>query len=124
MTLGSPLSALWTFEVKNSKFKEPIERACRQASMEQVDRAWLIEVTPSRAYAQHYIARSSSAEGAIEAVKKFCWLGELNKARTEVLGHLSHAATLAICGLYKLPVGGVLPWPHSKIELLGVQNSV
>ena len=80
--------------------------------MEQNDRAWLVQVTPAvRAYPQHYIARSESAADAMEAVKNYCSIGELNKARAEVLGRLSREATLALCKLYNLPIGAVLAWP-------------
>lgn len=92
--------------------------------MDQTDRAWLVEVTAPRAYPQYYIAHSTSAAGAIEAVTKHFWIGELNKARTVVLGLLSREATLGVCQIYRLPLGGVLAWPDTKIELLGLNSVV
>lgn len=102
------------------RFKELTRRIRCNFSMEQDDRALLIEVTASRAYPQYYIARSTSEAGAIEAVTKHCLLGEFNKARTAVLGVLSLEARIGVCQLYTLPLGGVLAWPDSKIELLGI----
>lgn len=89
---------------------------------DQDDRAWLVQVATSTAYPQYYVARSTSAAGAIEAVTKHCLLGEFNKARTVVLGVLSHDARVGVCQLYRLPLGGVLAWPDSKIELLGIER--
>lgn len=103
-------------------FKELTQRERRNFSMEQDDRAWLVEVTASRAYPQYYIARSTSEAGAIEAVTKHCLLGAFNNARTAVLGVLSHEARIGVCQLYRLPLGGVLAWPDSKIELLGIES--
>jgi hypothetical protein len=111
---------------KNSEYpalEELIELAIRQLRMEQFERAWLVQVTPTaRAYPQHYIARSQSAADAIEAVKEYWLIGELSKARLEVLGRLSREAAIGLCKFYKLPMGAVLAWPDSKIELLGLES--
>jgi hypothetical protein len=79
---GRPKTAKHNKKPLISVFKELTQRVRRNFSMEQDDRAWLVQVATSKTYPQYYIARSASESDAIEAVTKHCLLGDFNKART------------------------------------------